>query len=81
MYWTGAQMVAHLTVNGASLRTGDLLASGTVSSAGPRGQGSLIERQQGFLADGDEVVITATAPGPRGGRISLGDVRGTVLAP
>src|SRR4051812_34460944 len=43
MYWTGAQMLAHLTVNGASLRTGDLYASGTVSSGGPRGQGSLIE--------------------------------------
>ena len=31
MYWTPAQQLAHLTVNGASLRTGDLYASGTVS--------------------------------------------------
>ena len=31
MYWSPAQMLAHLTVNGASLRTGDLFASGTVS--------------------------------------------------
>ena len=29
MYWSPAQMLAHLTVNGASLRTGDLFASGT----------------------------------------------------
>ncbi|BEP13490.1 fumarylacetoacetase [Acidothermaceae bacterium B102] len=93
MYWTSAQLVAHLTVNGASLRTGDLLASGTVSSAGPRGQGSLIEltnngrnplaladgTARGFLEDGDEVVISATAPGPHGVRISLGEVRGMVV--
>ena len=93
MYWTVAQLVAHLTVNGASLRTGDLLASGTVSSAGPRGQGSLIElsdngrepltlvdgSHRGFLEDGDEVVISATAPGPHGVRISLGAVRGVVV--
>ena len=34
MYWTAAQQLAHLTANGASLRTGDLYASGTVSGAG-----------------------------------------------
>ena len=31
MYWTPAQQLAHLTVNGAAVRTGDLYASGTVS--------------------------------------------------
>ncbi len=31
MYWSPAQMLAHMTVNGASLRTGDLFASGTIS--------------------------------------------------
>ena len=31
MYWTGAQMMAHMTVNGASLRPGDLYGSGTVT--------------------------------------------------
>ena len=31
LYWSIAQQLAHLTVNGASLRTGDLLASGTIS--------------------------------------------------
>ena len=36
MYWTAAQQLAHLTVNGASLRTGDLFASGTVSGPGAR---------------------------------------------
>ena len=30
--------------------------------------------------DGDEVVITATAPGPNGTRIGLGEVAGRVTA-
>ncbi|MGZ4457141.1 MAG: fumarylacetoacetase, partial [Nocardioides sp.] len=92
MYWSPAQMLAHLTVNGASLRTGDLFASGTVSGPEPGQRGSLLElswggaepftaggRERTFLEDGDEVVIRATAPGRLGGRIALGDVRGTVL--
>jgi fumarylacetoacetase len=80
MYWSAAQMLAHLTSNGASLRTGDLFASGTVS--GPREDqvGSLIEMaDQPFLADGDEVVVSATAPAAGGGRLDLGEVRGRVL--
>ncbi len=93
MYWTPAQQLAHMTVNGASIRTGDLFASGTVS--GPeRGQrGSFIELSWGgtepltltdgstrsFLQDGDEVTITATAPGTGGGRISFGEVTGGIV--
>ena len=93
MYWTGAQMLAHLTVNGASLRTGDLFASGTVSGSGPGEAGSLIELThngehpielahgavRGYLMDGDEVIIDAVAPGRDGALISLGEVRGRVL--
>ena len=32
-----------------------------------------------FLEDGDEVVITATAPSPGGTTVGLGEVRGSVL--
>jgi fumarylacetoacetase len=92
MYWTPAQMLAHLTVNGASLRTGDLYASGTVSGPEPHQRGSLIEltwngteplkvaggSTRTFLEDGDTVTITATAPGLGGTRIGLGEVTGTV---
>jgi fumarylacetoacetase len=92
MYWSPAQMLAHLTVNGASLRTGDLFASGTVSGTERGQRGSLLEltwngRDQraladgstrSFLQDGDTVVMRATAPGAAGGRIALGEVRGTV---
>ncbi|MEU8242958.1 fumarylacetoacetase [Actinoplanes missouriensis] len=91
MYWTGAQMLAHLTVNGASLRTGDLFASGTISGGSP---GSLIELSwngqepltlpdgsvRAFLEDGDEVVISAVAPGPDGSTISFGEVRGRIVS-
>ncbi|MGH9119334.1 MAG: fumarylacetoacetase [Acidimicrobiales bacterium] len=93
MYWTPAQQLAHMTVNGASLRTGDLYASGTVSGPDRGQRGSLIELSwngtepleladgsaRTFLEDGDAVVITATAAGRRGGRIGFGEVSGTIL--
>ena len=95
MYWSPAQMLAHLTVNGASTRPGDLFASGTVSGAEREQRGSFLElswggkepfatkdRQSGrtFLEDGDEVVLRYTAPGTGGGRIGLGEVSGRILA-
>jgi fumarylacetoacetase len=88
MYWGPGQMLAHLTVNGASLRTGDLFASGTISGAQPDQRGSFIELSWGgqeplpggrtFLEDGDEVVLRYSAPGTSGGRITLGEVAGRV---
>ena len=80
MYWSPAQMLAHLTVNGASLRTGDLYASGTISGPEPDQVGSFLELSQVYLHDGDEVVLRATAPGALGGRIALGEVTGVVVS-
>ncbi|MFL6002192.1 MAG: fumarylacetoacetase [Nocardioides sp.] len=89
MYWSPAQMLAHLTVNGASLRTGDLFASGTISGEEREQRGSFLELSWGgkepfgegrtFLEDGDAVVLRYTAPGTGGGRIALGEVAGTIL--
>jgi fumarylacetoacetase len=93
MYWTVAQQLAHLTVNGASLRTGDLFASGTVSGPDREQRGSFLELSwngaepvtladgstRSFLEDGDEVSISAWAPGPDGVRIGFGDVTGRVV--
>jgi fumarylacetoacetase len=89
MYWSPAQMLAHLTVNGASLRTGDLFASGTVSGSEPEQRGSFLELSWGgkepfadgrtFLEDGDSVTLRYTAPGTGGGRLALGEVTGTVV--
>jgi fumarylacetoacetase len=92
MYWTGPQMLAHLTVNGASLRTGDLFASGTISGAAPAQRGSLLElawngteplslsdgSTRTFLEDGDVVTITGFACLSGGERLELGEVTGTV---
>ncbi|HVM02722.1 MAG TPA: fumarylacetoacetate hydrolase family protein, partial [Acidimicrobiales bacterium] len=93
MYWTGPQLLAHATVNGAAVRPGDLIGSGTVSGPGPGSEGCLLELTDGgrrplalpdgtrraWLEDGDAVVVRARAGG--GGRplVSLGEVAGTVV--
>ncbi|MFF7459034.1 fumarylacetoacetase [Kitasatospora sp. NPDC008115] len=93
MYWTAAQQLAHMTVNGASLRTGDLFASGTVSGPEPETRGALIEltwngenplklpdgSTRTFLENDDEVTITATAPGPDGTAVGFGEVTGRIV--
>jgi fumarylacetoacetase len=92
LYWTPAQLVTHLTSNGAPIRPGDLLGSGTLSGPRRDQRGCLLEFTWGgrdefalfdgttrhYLNDGDEVSIVATAPRPDGSRLSLGEVRGTV---
>lgn len=93
MYWSPAQLLAHLTVNGAPVRSGDVYASGTVSGPDPGQRGSLLElswngtepvqlpdgTSRTWLQDSDEVTISATAPGPDGTRIGLGSATGVVL--
>ncbi|MEJ8636717.1 MULTISPECIES: fumarylacetoacetase [Streptomyces] len=92
MYWTAAQQLAHMTVNGASLRTGDLYGSGTVSGPEVGQRGSLLELtwngrdalelpegKRTFLEDGDVVTMTAWAPGPDGVRVGLGEVSGRIV--
>ncbi|MFI6642375.1 fumarylacetoacetase [Streptomyces sp. NPDC050504] len=92
MYWTAAQQLAHMTVNGASLRTGDVYGSGTVSGPEVHQRGSLLELtwngteplqltngKRTFLEDGDTVTLTAWAPGPDGTKVGLGEVTGTIL--
>ena len=92
MYWSPAQMLAHLTVNGASLRPGDLFGSGTISGPEVDQRGSLLElswgggepfrvgdRERTFLEDGDEVTLRYSAPSTSGGRLTLGEVTGRIL--
>ncbi|TCO64521.1 fumarylacetoacetate hydrolase family protein [Actinocrispum wychmicini] len=92
MYYSFAQQLAHMTVNGATVRPGDLFASGTVSgperdqlgcflemSWGGRDKIALADGQQRtFLEDDDTVRITATAPGPNGSVVGVAEVVGTV---
>ena len=93
MYWSPAQMVAHMTVNGATLRDGDLFGSGTISGPAKDTRGCFLEltwsgtepvtlddgAQRTFLEDGDTITLRATAPGPDGAVIGLGECVGTVL--
>jgi fumarylacetoacetase len=85
LYWSIAQQIAHLTSNGARLRVGDLLGSGTISGPEREQRGCFLElswagqepieladgSMRTFLEDGDEVVLRG-AP--------LGEVRGVVEA-
>ncbi len=84
LYWSIAQQIAHLTSNGAHLRVGDLLGTGTISGPEREQRGCLLELSwagsepielpdgatRTFLEDGDEVVLRGEP---------LGEVRGRVL--
>ncbi len=93
LYWSAAQQLAHATIAGAAVRSGDLFASGTISRSVPGRQGCLLELtragqdplrfdggvERTFLEDGDEVVLRgAGAPGEGRPRISLAEVRGRI---
>ncbi len=93
LYWSFAQMVAHHTSNGCNLRTGDLLASGTISGPQLGSQGSLLEitrrgaeplklpsgEERSFLEDGDEVTFEGFCECEGLPRISLGKCQGMIV--
>ncbi|WP_340314836.1 fumarylacetoacetase [Rhizorhabdus argentea] len=92
MYWTVAQLVTHHASNGCNLNPGDLLGTGTLSGPSEDGFGSLLElsrggtqpvllpngEERGFLADGDEVILTATARADGYVPIGFGECRAMV---
>ncbi|MFO7608298.1 MAG: fumarylacetoacetase, partial [Candidatus Krumholzibacteriia bacterium] len=92
LYWTMAQQLAHHTVTGCNLGTGDLLATGTISGPDEGSRGSLLEitwrgtepvtlpggHERRFLADGDTVTMSGWCQGD-GYRVGFGEVTGTVL--
>lgn len=92
-YWTVAQMVAHHTVNGCNLQSGDLFGTGTLSGPAPEQAGSLLELSRGgkkpihlanceartFLEDGDTIVRRGYCERADARRIGFGECRGTVL--
>lgn len=93
MYWTVAQMVAHHSVNGCSLRPGDLFGSGTLSGERDDSCGSLLEITQGgkralelasgetrtFLEDGDEIILKARCRRDGQPSIGFGECRGRIV--
>lgn len=93
MYWTVEQIIAHHSCNGCNLQPGDLIGTGTLSTASPDGLGSLLEISAGgktpltlptgetrsFLEDGDELILTAQAAAEGFVSIGLGECRGLVV--
>lgn len=94
MYWTLGQLLAHHTSNGCNLRSGDLIASGTVSGPTKEARGCLLERtwrgteplelpsgeRRTFLEDGDEVIMRGYCERDGFRRIGFGECRGIVVA-
>ncbi len=92
MYWTMRQQLAHATVNGATVRAGDLFASGTVSGPEPGTLGSLLEitkngsepirldngSELSYLGDGDTVIIRGHCTSEGAPIIGFGECTGTV---
>jgi fumarylacetoacetase len=93
LYWSFAQMVAHHTSNGCNLRTGDLLASGTISGPQSGSHGSMLEitrrgaeplklpsgEERSFLEDGDEVTFSGFCERDGLPRIGLGECKGMII--
>jgi fumarylacetoacetase len=92
LYWTPAQQLAHATVNGSTVRPGDLFASGTISGPDRTTEaGSLLEKtlagtkpfpladgeERTFLEDGDVVVLDGGV-GEGEARVGFGPLTGTI---
>lgn len=84
------QMLAHHSINGCAMNSGDLLGSGTISGTEPGSQGSMLEQTKNgketitignkartFLEDGDEVVIRGICGDP-GRYVGFGECRGRI---
>ena len=94
MYWTLAQMLTHQSSNGARLRSGDLIASGTTSGAADTSRACLAElttrgtdplrlpngELRAWLEDGDEVILRGHTTNDAYARIGFGECRGRIKA-
>lgn len=91
LYWSFAQQIAHHTVNGCILQSGDLMASGTISGNEPGSYGSMLEltwngttpitlangSTRSFLEDGDSLILRGWSTGKT--RIGFGECRAMLL--
>ena len=93
LYWSMEQMLAHHTVTGCNMRTGDLCGTGTISGPTEDSYGSMLEltwrgekpialasgETRKFLQDGDTVVMKGYCQGD-GYRVGFGEVTGRILS-
>ena len=92
MYWTMAQQLAHHTVNGCNVRTGDMMGSGTISGPTKDSYGSMLEltwrgsnpiqlndgSERKFINDNDTVIMRAFSQNNEV-RIGFGECVGKIL--
>ena len=92
MYWTMAQQLAHHTVNGCNVRSGDMMGSGTISGHTKDSFGSMLEltwrgqnplklkngSERKFINDNDTVIMRAYCEDDKV-RIGFGECVGKVL--
>ncbi|WBU88834.1 fumarylacetoacetase [Cellulophaga omnivescoria] len=92
MYWTMAQQLAHHTINGCKVNSGDMMGSGTISGPTPDSYGSMLELSwQGtkpvklsngetrkFIQDNDTVTLRGYCK-KDGVRIGFGEVSTKLL--
>ncbi|KAK8001207.1 hypothetical protein PG991_013429 [Apiospora marii] len=93
LMWSFPQMIAHHTLGGCNMRTGDMLGSGTISGTEPGERGSLLEMSEGgkkdvmlygmdmrrFLKDGDSITIRGVCGGS-GERVGFGECTGRIYS-
>lgn len=94
LYWNMAQQLAHHTVNGCKVNSGDMMGSGTISGSSKDSYGSMLEltwrgenpivladgSQRKFIEDGDTVTLRGYCKN-KDVRIGFGEVSNTLLAP
>ncbi|HET7361673.1 MAG TPA: fumarylacetoacetase, partial [Salinimicrobium sp.] len=92
MYWNISQQLAHHTINGCPVLSGDLMGSGTISGPTPDSYGSMLElswkgekpvklkdgSQRTFIEDNDTVIMRGFCEGDNY-RIGFGEVRTKIL--
>ncbi|NHF59279.1 fumarylacetoacetase [Flavobacteriaceae bacterium TP-CH-4] len=92
MYWTMAQQLAHHTINGCKINSGDMLGSGTISGSTPDSYGSMLElawqgtkpiqlsdgSKRSFIEDNDTVIMRGYCE-KDGMRIGFGEVSTKLL--
>ncbi len=92
MYWSMSQQLAHHTVNGCNVRSGDMMGSGTISGPTKDSYGSMLEltwkgqnplklsdgTERKFINDNDTVILRGFCQNDKV-RIGFGDCSGKIL--
>ncbi|WP_456420757.1 fumarylacetoacetase [Lutibacter sp.] len=94
LYWSMSQQLAHHTVNGCNIRTGDMIGSGTISGPTKNSFGSMLEltwagkepiklkdgTQRTFFNNGDTVILQGSCENENV-KIGFGKCSGKILPP